>query len=239
MTFGFFVHCRAPTVLSPGRSFYADYFLKPENNTLSLSLLLRQTIDVFIPNKMNVFVLIFVGNVLFRFHLFPLMVLLRERGWGLVLFSCWVLFFVISFANSHESLEHGFWKSGCSECGWHPPRNIQGNAEENSGHAIVSAHRGTGQLRSHTKRILLRSASWRFCASPKLLSVSRRLYSIIQLNSITANDAFNQTQRTGKLHYPTDVCGPLFEEELEFWGLDSNQVEPCCWMTYTQVSYRS
>lgn len=41
--------------------------------------------------------------------------------------------------------------------------------------------------------------------------------------------------RTGKLHYPTDVCGPLFEEELEFWGLDANQVEPCCWMTYTQV----
>ena len=39
--------------------------------------------------------------------------------------------------------------------------------------------------------------------------------------------------RTGKLHYPTHVCGPLFEEELEFWGLDSNQVEPCCWMTYT------
>ena len=43
--------------------------------------------------------------------------------------------------------------------------------------------------------------------------------------------------RTGKLHYPTDVCGPLFEEELEYWGLDANQVEPCCWMTYTQVSY--
>ncbi|XP_043216149.1 potassium voltage-gated channel protein Shaw-like [Amphibalanus amphitrite] len=40
--------------------------------------------------------------------------------------------------------------------------------------------------------------------------------------------------RTGKLHYPTNVCGPLFEEELEFWGLDSNQVEPCCWMTYTK-----
>ena len=40
--------------------------------------------------------------------------------------------------------------------------------------------------------------------------------------------------RTGKLHYPTDICGPLFEEELEFWSLDWNQVEPCCWMTYTQ-----
>lgn len=46
---------------------------------------------------------------------------------------------------------------------------------------------------------------------------------------------FKLYYRTGKLHYPTDVCGPLFEEELEFWGLDSNQVEPCCWMTYTQV----
>ena len=33
--------------------------------------------------------------------------------------------------------------------------------------------------------------------------------------------------RSGKLHYPTDVCGPLFEEELEFWGLDSNQVSAC------------
>ena len=33
--------------------------------------------------------------------------------------------------------------------------------------------------------------------------------------------------RTGKLHYPTDVCGPLFEQELEFWGLDANQVPTC------------
>ena len=31
--------------------------------------------------------------------------------------------------------------------------------------------------------------------------------------------------RTGKLHYPTDVCGPLFEEELNFWGLDCQQVK--------------
>ena len=64
----------------------------------------------------------------------------------------------------------------------------------------------------------------------------------------------NKVRSSGKLHYPTDVCGPLYEEELEYWGLDSNQVynptrnlcnpthlnfqnlmlqvEPCCWMTY-------
>jgi len=30
--------------------------------------------------------------------------------------------------------------------------------------------------------------------------------------------------RTGKLHYPLDVCGLLFEQELEYWGLDANQV---------------
>ena len=39
-------------------------------------------------------------------------------------------------------------------------------------------------------------------------------------------DVFSQIlnyYRTGKLHYPTDVCGPLFEEELRFWDLDSTQ----------------
>lgn len=38
--------------------------------------------------------------------------------------------------------------------------------------------------------------------------------------------------RTGKLHAPIDVCGPLFEEELAFWGIDEKQIEACCWMTY-------
>ena len=40
--------------------------------------------------------------------------------------------------------------------------------------------------------------------------------------------------RTGKLHSPHDVCGPLFEEELAFWGIDEKQMEPCCWTYYTQ-----
>lgn len=39
--------------------------------------------------------------------------------------------------------------------------------------------------------------------------------------------------RTGKLHCPSDVCGPLFEEELSFWGIDEKQMESCCWSTYT------
>jgi potassium voltage-gated channel Shaw-related subfamily C protein len=40
--------------------------------------------------------------------------------------------------------------------------------------------------------------------------------------------------RTGRLHYPTNVCGPLFEDELSYWGLQREDVEPCCWMTYTK-----
>ncbi|KAI4826146.1 potassium voltage-gated channel subfamily C member 1b isoform X1 [Pseudochaenichthys georgianus] len=40
--------------------------------------------------------------------------------------------------------------------------------------------------------------------------------------------------RTGKLHCPADVCGPLYEEELAFWGIDETDVEPCCWMNYRQ-----
>lgn len=40
--------------------------------------------------------------------------------------------------------------------------------------------------------------------------------------------------RTGRLHCPLDVCGPLFEEELAYWGIDDQQVESCCWLTYRQ-----
>ena len=40
--------------------------------------------------------------------------------------------------------------------------------------------------------------------------------------------------RTGQLHYPNNVCGPLFEDELSFWGIQREEVEPCCWMTYTK-----
>ncbi|CAM4949235.1 unnamed protein product [Rotaria socialis] len=39
--------------------------------------------------------------------------------------------------------------------------------------------------------------------------------------------------RTGRLHYPTNVCGPLFEDELNYWGIQREEVEPCRWMTYT------
>ena len=38
----------------------------------------------------------------------------------------------------------------------------------------------------------------------------------------------------GKLHAPADICGPLFEEELNYWGLDEKSMEPCCWSKYTE-----
>ncbi|XP_047123164.1 potassium voltage-gated channel subfamily C member 3 isoform X1 [Hydra vulgaris] len=40
--------------------------------------------------------------------------------------------------------------------------------------------------------------------------------------------------RTGQLHFPNDVCGPLFEQELTFWGIDENLIEPCCYSNYIQ-----
>ncbi|XP_033106999.1 potassium voltage-gated channel protein Shab-like [Anneissia japonica] len=47
-------------------------------------------------------------------------------------------------------------------------------------------------------------------------------------------DAILNYYRTGNLHAPSDVCGPAFEQELEFWGIDEKQIEPCCWSSYTQ-----
>lgn len=69
-----------------------------------------------------------------------------------------------------------------------------------------------------------------------ILCMCKRIVNRNELIALGNKQVLNY-YRTGKLHYPTDVCGPLFEEELEFWGLDSNQVEPCCWMTYTQVMH--
>ncbi|XP_012556706.1 potassium voltage-gated channel subfamily C member 1 isoform X1 [Hydra vulgaris] len=40
--------------------------------------------------------------------------------------------------------------------------------------------------------------------------------------------------RTGRLHCPKDVCGPLFQEELEFWGVDEMMMQPCCWPNYSE-----
>lgn len=39
--------------------------------------------------------------------------------------------------------------------------------------------------------------------------------------------------QTGKLHHPRNLCGPMFEEELKFWGIEEQQMETCCWHTYT------
>ena len=40
--------------------------------------------------------------------------------------------------------------------------------------------------------------------------------------------------RTGKLHVPRDICGPMFEEELAFWGIDPMEIEHCCWAYYDE-----
>lgn len=40
--------------------------------------------------------------------------------------------------------------------------------------------------------------------------------------------------RTGQLHAPRDFCGPLFQEELAFWGIEEKEMEACCWPYYTQ-----
>jgi len=40
--------------------------------------------------------------------------------------------------------------------------------------------------------------------------------------------------RTGKLHAPRDVCSNLFFDELTYWGIEENAIQPCCWTNYNQ-----
>ena len=41
--------------------------------------------------------------------------------------------------------------------------------------------------------------------------------------------------RIGKLHMPSDVCGPAAKAELDYWELEDKDIEQCCWVNY--ISY--
>lgn len=57
---------------------------------------------------------------------------------------------------------------------WRPTqiRDVQGDAQEDSGHTAVAADRGPGQLRPGAERVLLRPAPGGVCAGAQLLPVS-------------------------------------------------------------------
>lgn len=35
-----------------------------------------------------------------------------------------------------------------------------------------------------------------------------------------------------EIHLPSDICGPTFKKELEFWELSLSHVAPCCWEAF-------
>lgn len=39
--------------------------------------------------------------------------------------------------------------------------------------------------------------------------------------------------RTGELHLPAKYCGPQIKMEMEYWGLEEDEIEECCWTTYS------
>ena len=38
----------------------------------------------------------------------------------------------------------------------------------------------------------------------------------------------------GELHVPLDVCGAVVKRELDYWQIDQNLIEACCWTSYSQ-----
>ncbi len=41
--------------------------------------------------------------------------------------------------------------------------------------------------------------------------------------------------RVGELHLPTDVCKVVVQKELEYWCIDENLIEDCCWLSYNAL----
>jgi hypothetical protein len=107
----------------------------------------------------------------------------------------------------------------------------------------------TGYDSEHNKRIIINVGGSRFetyLATLKLLSDSR-LANMSPTNSDydPVKDEYffdrdpNSFQailnyfRTGKLHAPNSVCGNLFYDELNFWGIGEHSIQPCCWTAYS------
>lgn len=42
--------------------------------------------------------------------------------------------------------------------------------------------------------------------------------------------------RTGELHFPHTICGPIIKAELIFWELDEQDIAPCCWVGYNSYA---
>ncbi|KAH3860063.1 potassium voltage-gated channel subfamily C member 3-like [Dreissena polymorpha] len=40
--------------------------------------------------------------------------------------------------------------------------------------------------------------------------------------------------RTGELHLPSYICGPAAKLELDFWGVQEVNIQPCCWMNFNE-----
>jgi hypothetical protein len=40
----------------------------------------------------------------------------------------------------------------------------------------------------------------------------------------------------GELHIPLDVCGVVYKRELRYWQIDYNEIEPCCWIKFSQFT---
>ncbi|KAK3095421.1 hypothetical protein FSP39_014463 [Pinctada imbricata] len=38
--------------------------------------------------------------------------------------------------------------------------------------------------------------------------------------------------RTGELHIPSHLCGPAVKRELQFWGVEDDVIQKCCWGHY-------
>ena len=48
----------------------------------------------------------------------------------------------------------------------------------------------------------------------------------------TVFEAVLEACRTGELHIPRELCGPMVKRELEFWEISPAYLSPCCWKIF-------
>ena len=91
-----------------------------------------------------------------------------------------------------------------------------------------------------TRNSLLTQASSRLGQLASSLE-SRKLDEIYFNRPSVPFEAILMFYQTGKLHLPPNICPNVFKEELEYWEIDHELMEQCCFLNYIQFldSYKT
>ena len=99
-------------------------------------------------------------------------------------------------------------------------------------HDKITFNVGGHRFDTYSKTIVERlGEKWLTCVKDSSARVSSDEYFIDR--NPTMFSCILDYCRTGHLHLPHNICGPFVTEEMMWWNVSPDIVQPCCWSPFT------